>query len=809
MATPVIITGFEHGINPSTNGGGLADNIVGTPVVQGTVKYSGDYALQIETTSDALESIRMPLSQVAMTVVSFRVRFETFPNYATEVLTIGNNIGSATYGKVWFDPADNKLEFRFGTTAGNKYGTALSIGVWYKIDIKYDLGNATLTLDAKVDGNDITQVTYSSYASTNFSVRFGWYSVAVTGNMYIDDVVASETGADYPLGNVIVKAPRPNAEGTHNAGTNVIEDSAGNDIDGSTYQAYPKLDDKPWGSTVEDYIRQAAVGSGNYAEVEFEDLTDIDTVIGVQALLQYAASGSTNSSASTYIRDGSTDRTVYSGDMSETSAFYKRAIIQPASSWSQSVINALKGRIGYATDVGSMPYWMGLILEVAYIPSTSSPQTITLSTGTLVAAGIPLTVNAPEPDKAYVSWAELIVPASPSIIISLSTGQLTASGQSLSVLPGEVTIPLNTGLLTANGVTLTPVPGPVTVSLSTGLLVAGGITLTPTPGPVTIVLDTGLLTAGGVTLTPIPGPVSVILSTGGLTASGITLTVQNIQDDVAYVSWSYLMTPLTPGIYISLQTGQLNVSGQALSVIPGAVQIALSTGQLTANGIQLTVSVGGAAPQTIVLNTGQLTASGVSLNVIPGEVIIHLDTGSLLASGVNLADVVAGAVIIALNTGQLTATGIALADVVGGEVIILLDTGTLVASGIKLTVSAGAAIPQTIVLQTGQLTASGISASIIPGAVTLNLSTGELTANGQSLTLLPGEVSILLQTGQLLASGISLEDIIAILPEAGAGLRKVYGFIGRGTYSASRRQIYSEDDEITLPPRDVPRQEDD
>ena len=69
-------------------------------------------------------------------------------------------------------------------------------------------------------------------------------------------------------------------------------------------------------------------------------------------------------------RGDGADVSIYSGDLSGTAQAYRGAMVTPpAGGWTKAAVNALTGRVGYATNVASAPYWDGLILEVAAGPA--------------------------------------------------------------------------------------------------------------------------------------------------------------------------------------------------------------------------------------------------------------------------------------------------------------------------------------------------------------------------------------------------------------------------------------------------------
>ena len=381
MPTLIYCTGFEYGLTAPVNlGGGLCNAIGGTPVIQNTVKRTGSYALQIDATA-ATEYFRVSVAGSPTCLVG---RF--YFNYHS-ISTTGTRVFPAETagGLVWnfkFVTATAKLQANI-SGSGAQLSGALSADTWYRIDFRFDCSGTTGTLDWQVDGVDQTQSTKTSMTPSAF-IRFGLGedTNVTTCTMYYDDVAISITSGDYPIGAGAVIGLRPNADGTHNNAANIMEDSAGNDIDGSTYFAFDKLDEDPWITTRDaDYVRQTATGAANYCEINFAD-TAQTTINGVRAILQWSGSGYAANNGSTYILDSDAQSTtVYSGDMSEpTAAFYSSIqVAAPAGGWTPAYVNSLKCRFGYSTDSTTDPYWLAIILEVDGVtvaPSAWTPKVI-------------------------------------------------------------------------------------------------------------------------------------------------------------------------------------------------------------------------------------------------------------------------------------------------------------------------------------------------------------------------------------------------------------------------------------------------
>lgn len=369
--TPVLITGWEHGVATLvTSGGGLATTLTGSAIsVQSTVKNTGVYALRINPTA-TITRVDYALATPTVGVGRMYIRFASFPTSNTVFfrwqVSVGNHFG------IKFRQADSKLVARhLGVGDGNEYATALSLNTWYRIDVKVDISTGSPTVDFQVDGNAVTQSVFTQAASTFAAVGVGC-SDNITMDTYYDDLVVSATSGDYPIGAGGTAALVPTADGIHVAGTNIMEDNAGTDIGVTT--AWDKINSIPPSSTT--YIRQASIGTGNYAEVLFEDLSPTHSaVIGAMAVLSYtSASTTTNNGGCIVSKDSFSSQTTVWGasgalsdysDGSTADLWYKSALI--AGVVDDTTVNALKARLGYSSDATPDPYWVDLMIEVAYV----------------------------------------------------------------------------------------------------------------------------------------------------------------------------------------------------------------------------------------------------------------------------------------------------------------------------------------------------------------------------------------------------------------------------------------------------------
>lgn len=388
MTTPVYITGFEYGANPTTNGNGLWNTVVGSPVVDSSIKRSGGYSLKVVGPGSSACSVRKVLggsSQIAVGSFYFYVPTGGVPSSSTILFGfITANAGGMSGLRI---TSDGKVQAQLTGSGSSVGNTDLVLDTWHRFDLRLNLTATNWVLEWYLDGVQQTNAELPGQL-TNDSVdafRFGSTSSSSAYTVYFDDVVFSLTNADYPIGDLAVELLSPTADGTHNAGTNIIEDQAGNDI--GVVTAYNKINSVPTDSS--EYIKQVANDSGNYAEVQFGNIqAGHSSIIGAVGILSYTSQTATaNNGACVVSKDGFSTKTPIWGDTSSpadysdgstSNPFWKSAIIDGVID--TSTVNALTGRLGYSTDTSPNPYWLDLVVEVAYVPSSGTDIDLDLVT---------------------------------------------------------------------------------------------------------------------------------------------------------------------------------------------------------------------------------------------------------------------------------------------------------------------------------------------------------------------------------------------------------------------------------------------
>src|SRR5262249_34270136 len=148
-------------------------------------------------------------------------------------------------------------------------------GTTYYIDVKVVSTANPWLIDVKVNGTACGQksATHTADTTSTPSMILGDSATPVTCDYLIDDVLASVTSGDYPIGDGYVNHFVPTSDGTHNvAGTGDFQRTlTGTDILNSTTTAFQLVDEVPLDSgTPTDFINLIAPPNAtDYVEVVY------------------------------------------------------------------------------------------------------------------------------------------------------------------------------------------------------------------------------------------------------------------------------------------------------------------------------------------------------------------------------------------------------------------------------------------------------------------------------------------------------------------------------------------------------------
>jgi hypothetical protein len=785
MATTVYATGFEHQAPFTTNGGGLYSLVLGTWTTDTSIKHTGNASAKVAVASGAAADIRINKGLGSGTVVTATVYVNfgaSLPGGSVVLQLLGTvNSPASNFPNVCYNPSTGFFGAQCGTLNRQEDNVTVQTNTWYKIDFLAQItgGGTNQTLDVKIDGRALTQVstatTTTSYAT--FFLGTTRTDHAVAFNVYYDDLVISATAADYPLSGtnqIGFEGLKPSSDGTHNAGTNTMEDNAGTDI--GTTTAYDKLNSAPPDATV--YIRQATIGTGNYAEVLFADITATHSAIccAMATLAYTSASTAVNKGACIVSKDSFSTNTEVWGNPTTTAdysdgatnnLFFKTAIIAGATD--DTTVNALKARVGYSGDVTPNPYWIDLIVEVGYFYSTGGNFTQTVSGGMTPSGAV-----AKQGNKTVSGGITSIVGSVAKAVSKFFGGGNTPSGavakQTSKTFSGAIS----------------SIVGTLSTSKFVIKLLGGSLTPSGDLSKLSSKTFDGTLTSGGA----IAKLANKVLS-GSITSIVGTLVTSRLVSKILDGS----ITPSGNVIRLSTKTfdGTLTSSGglakQTAKLLSGAISVI--TGTLSkASGKILS---GNITPSGTSAKLSQKTFTG---NLTPSGLLSKLSSKSLDGTVTSSGSI--SKAISKFFTGVLTWAGDVASQLNGGAQTFFQSVGgTLTSSGtiVKDTFRtlAGAILPSGTLSKLNSISVSGTltSAGTVAKSV-IKLLSGILTSVGTiSSQFVSGGQQFLQSVGGAL--GLSGEitkqatkALSGTLASSGSFLREISKFVGGTLTSAGQ-----------------------
>lgn len=359
-ANLLFLNGFEAGTLTLAGGASFFSQQLGssgTASVDSAVKHNGLYSLAIQKSAGGSMALSGGGAGAGTLDVHFALRLPSLPS--SSVMLARFDLNSGLLLNVRYDAPSGKFKLDWTGSGGSVLSsTTVQAGTWQSFDVRISAASAPPRADWQVDGTAQPQLVSTAAATTVNGGLLGSVDATDSFAANYDDVAASAAAADYPLGDGAVLPLSPTSMGASNGATN-FRDGTGAAIDANSYTA---LDDQPLSSTA-DWLKQVTASTSSYLELGLGD-SSRTCIEGVSAIVAYAASGTSGSNGATVIHDGTIDRIVYSGPMNSTSLRYASAIVPPAGAqWTRTELNALTARIGYSSNVGSQPYWHGLLLQ--------------------------------------------------------------------------------------------------------------------------------------------------------------------------------------------------------------------------------------------------------------------------------------------------------------------------------------------------------------------------------------------------------------------------------------------------------------
>jgi hypothetical protein len=238
-------------------------------------------------------------------------------------------------------------------------------------------------VDAQIDGTALNQKTVAR-ASGTASILRGVHGVSPTFEIIYDDIVASNTAADYPFGAGQGWCGVPTSDGVHNVAgaADFRRGGTTTDITNATTTAWQLVDEVPLDDVTpdtDDHIRIVApANASDYVQLVFGPAAGFvaitGTINGVEAIGEVFAAGTGLSDEIIVLNDNGTWNDVYDGTglAGVVTGTYKRKHYATAPStgiaWTAALVNGLRLQYGEATDANPDKSLMCAMLEVDYVP---------------------------------------------------------------------------------------------------------------------------------------------------------------------------------------------------------------------------------------------------------------------------------------------------------------------------------------------------------------------------------------------------------------------------------------------------------
>jgi hypothetical protein len=263
----------------------------------------------------------MPVSNTRFVIRAY-VFFSSLPSVDCPIVTI--KTATALFCGIHFQVSDSSLYAGasiVGVVALGATGVVISTGTYILLDISVDTSGIATIVDAKVNNTAVGQFTVVLSSQPSTQLFFGGDVITYTADMYVDDVIVTNTLADYPIGAGYVNHFVPTSDGTHNiAGSNDFErGNTGTDIINSTTTAFQLIDDVPLPSgavnEADDQLALAPPNATDYVECIFGPAPGINTPTvaprAVEVILAYHQIGTQNGSMKVNLNDNGTVNTVF------------------------------------------------------------------------------------------------------------------------------------------------------------------------------------------------------------------------------------------------------------------------------------------------------------------------------------------------------------------------------------------------------------------------------------------------------------------------------------------------------------------
>lgn len=356
--TAAWLNGMEHGMGSLGyphlwiyNRGGMMD---------GTVSRSGGFSLRERRPDYGWVAYTQQYTSSYRNVMSFAIRLDTLPEADVSHFAKAETFASDLH--LGFRASDDRLTLRWGTQEAKVSTVPMIEKTWYTIDLRWETTQNPMTADWMVAGVPQESTSIAELGGAQ-RIQFGSELSGDTPfTVHFDDIVASYTATDYPIGATRVLPLRPNANGVH-TGADRFRDDDGSAIDPTSWS---RLDDARMDDLRDGHVKQVVASTTSNLEFAFDDTAE-PCIDAVQSIFAFHKTKSTTNHAKTSVFEGPSETLVYSGNVPNTNVIgIQTKLVKPAlGAWTPASVNALTMRLGYSSDVAPEPMWDGLLFEMA------------------------------------------------------------------------------------------------------------------------------------------------------------------------------------------------------------------------------------------------------------------------------------------------------------------------------------------------------------------------------------------------------------------------------------------------------------
>lgn len=380
--SPFYVTGFEHQ-STSTAGGGIVSNVWGggTSTPDTTTKHAGSSSMRFTASSNIRQwDVDVPAGSFSTASARMYIYISQLPS-APDVITVTEFESiSSDYCEIQI-AHDGTLRSRiFGGTV--QIGPTIQLNRWYRLDYSCDFSSATNRLKWSVDGTSQTDATLINTPHTLANVQIGIDTTATMDIRY-DDVIATTSAADYPIGPGHVVAITPDGTGTHSIPGNF----GWSTNNGGSWTALTAADSNQspgsaayideWPVMNADGIR--ATATSGYLEYTFADVNSSKSINAVS--LVAAERGGAGMQVTLAIDGGGGFQPVLANTLPGTSQIYRATMATvPVSGnpWSGAALDAMRMR--FSSSNASVPPRVDSVIAEVDIAGGSAPVNTSLPT---------------------------------------------------------------------------------------------------------------------------------------------------------------------------------------------------------------------------------------------------------------------------------------------------------------------------------------------------------------------------------------------------------------------------------------------